>query len=177
MRNRDNEGVVSVEFTFKNDEIAVVPRLLLIDVEFHEYNKMFTRGVDNNIEPIETFDFIYISIHRDIRTQGLLRSAVGKSFDEDVVSALERLLNSNDITKIEFIYEDSLAHKNFSVCPIWKGGYENEFQDIKLNKGDDVEILIASPQTRDKHADLLAHLTDKFKNSEKLNLTWLMYND
>lgn len=169
-----------IEITFSNTEQIKIPIELIGDLMFSDLENMFSRVAINSFRESDIYNFVYFNINRKFAEETKLTSLFGEAINDDMTT-LERINNYRDITHIKVLYSDDLSKDPKEITTVWPSDidatfYENPLQSVRVNDAGDIEVLIATNRSKNKHLDFLEIWQRDFVDVEKMDYKWKMFS-
>ncbi|WP_323705936.1 hypothetical protein P3U41_05915 [Mammaliicoccus sciuri] len=130
--------VKEIVLVLENCEYIKIPTKYLANIIIEDIDISVRRNAINSIDKLQTANSIYLDIIKPetIKTLGLFDED-----DEESLSCSKRLIQHADITSVEVAYDDNSKEEYF-VDWDWNNEYLNSYQDTKLAKNGNLQVLI-----------------------------------
>lgn len=153
--------IKNITLVLENCESIVIAVDLLVDIHFAEYKKTFTRISTNSAGMVEQFEFIYLTVNRNIK-------------DKEYI--IKRLTSVSDITAVEVNHSNKHMQSDFTIYTPWSGeDYNNNNQKVKVNDSGDIQILISTPDALNKNKELFDIFSKSFNDSKRMDRLHNLY--
>lgn len=141
--------VKEIVLALENCEYIKIPTKHLSNIIIEDIDISVRRNAINSIDKLQTANSIYLEIIKPetIKTLGL--------FDEDneeSLSCSKRLIQHEDITSVEVIYNDD-SKEIYYVDWDWDNEYTNSYQDTQLAKNGTLYVLINQKKNLKEYLD------------------------
>lgn len=174
--------VDNIIVTFSNTEQIEIPIELIGELMFTDHENVFSRVAVNSFLESDIYNFIYFNINRKFAEETKLTSFFGEALNEDMTT-LDRISKYKDITHIDIIYNETSSNKPKRITVAWPAEiaedecYDvNPLQSTRLNDAKDIEVLIATDVSKEKHKSLLEGMQKDFMNVKEMDYKWNMYS-
>ena len=130
--------VKEIVLVLENCEYINIPTKHLGNIIIEDIDISVRRNAINSIDKLQTASSIYLDIIKPeiIKTLGLFDED-----DEESLSCSQRLIQHEDITSVEVVYEDD-SKEGYFVDWNWDNEYINSYQDTQLSKNGNLHVLI-----------------------------------
>lgn len=141
--------VKEIELVLENCEYIKVPTKHLANLIIEDIDISIRRNAINSIDKLQTANSILIEIIKPetIKTLGLFNED-----DEESLSCSKRLIQHEDITSVEVIYDDG-SKEEFFVDWNWDNEYINSYQDTQLANNGHLHVLINRKKSLKEYLD------------------------
>lgn len=169
-----------IEVTFSNTEQIRIPADLVGDLIFTDHENVFSRVAVNSFLESDIYNFVYLAINRKLSDKVEVTSFFGEALNEEL-NASERIYKYKDITHIDVIYNEELGIDTKKATVAWPteldvDHYVNPLQSVRINDAGDIEILIATKSSEEKHKELLNAMQEDFADVKKMDYKWKMFS-
>lgn len=130
--------VKEIVLVLENCEYINIPTKHLANIIIEDIDISVRRTAINSIDKQMSAKSIYLEIIKPeiIKTLGLFGE-----YDEESLSCSKRLIQHEDITSVEVVYDDDSKEEYF-VDWDWDNEYINSYQDTQLAKNRNLHVLI-----------------------------------
>lgn len=175
-----SSNIKHIEITFSNTEQIKIPAEYVGSLIFTDHENMFTRVAVNYFLDIDIYNLVYFNINREFSKNTKISSHFGEALNDDLTPD-ERLYKFEDITHIDVVYDEEydINPKRYTVA--WDVHSDfihevNPLQSTRVNDAGDLEILIATKESINKHKDMIETEQKEFLDIDKMNNRWKMFS-